>query len=65
MNKVEISSDTAVVTVDWRRVFEDDSEQSGQSATIAFKEKDRKWQITSVSDDGMFIIGKGAIYFTY
>lgn len=66
VKSVEVSSDTAVVDIDWHKTFEDDSSQSGEDDSISFQERrDGTWRVASVSDNVMFIIGTGTINFKY
>lgn len=62
---VEVKSDTATVTIDWYKTFEDDSYQSGSDQTINFKKRDNTWKIASLSDDAIFIVGTGKLMVIY
>ena len=65
VTKVDMSLEGALVDVDWRKTFEDDSAQSGEKSNIIFKEREGKWWIASLSDESMFIVGKGNLYIIY
>lgn len=65
VKSLDMSLDGAVVEVNWRKTFEDDSFQESQNSNINFKEKKGVWRIVSISDESMFIIGSGKLHIIY
>lgn len=65
VTNLDMSLESALVEVDWRKTFEDDSFQSGEKSNIIFKERREKWWVTSLSDETIFVVGKGDLYVIY
>ncbi|MFC1709108.1 hypothetical protein ACFL2J_03490 [Candidatus Omnitrophota bacterium] len=65
VNSVELSSDKASIDVDWRKTFADDSYQEGESTILKFVEGEKGWEIVSISDEEIFVVGSGTLFFVY